>query len=104
MQLYLLSFTRGYSQNNRVVFVEDDARHSGKHLLEVFLQFCYVLAVPDDFKQVFIANKVKSENKFKKSVNTKFSKMPPRHNCVQETSVKKDPFCTLEDTEKYSQA
>lgn len=65
MQIYLLSFTWGYAQNHRIIFIENDARNTSKHLLEVFLKLSNVLAVSNDFKQIFITNEVKPNSYLK---------------------------------------
>lgn len=50
-------------QNLGVVFIQQDARHAGKHLLEVFLELGHVLAVPDDLQQVLVSHKVEPVSK-----------------------------------------
>lgn len=59
----LLTLARGDPQYLRVVLVQQDARHTSKHLLEVLLEFGHILTVANNLKQVLISHKVKPINR-----------------------------------------
>lgn len=59
----LFTLAGGDSQHYSVVLIEQNAGNASKHLFEVLLQFGHVLAIANDFQEVFISHKVEPENK-----------------------------------------
>lgn len=58
METHLFSFSRAETQNLCGIFIKNDGIDTCKHLLEVFLQAWDVLAVTNDFQQIFISNEI----------------------------------------------
>lgn len=57
---YLFTLTRSNTIDDSVVFIEDDGGDTGEHFLEMLLQAGNVLAVADDFQQIFVTHEVES--------------------------------------------
>jgi len=57
-RINLFSFSRSNASDDGVIFIEKDGCHTSEHLLEMFLQAGYILAVADYLQQVLVTHKV----------------------------------------------